>query len=147
MVVENQEERFLSDEKLRLLSRADTPVVYRAIPFGPTEERQRRFLLDCQQLLILVTVPSLGLNFDFHLTSVEHREESSEVKTYFESPLIFNGVCVKWVGHIGQSTLRGAGHFVFDSERARALEELRREEALRYQTRIDSICSRFRVPG
>ncbi|KAK0425757.1 hypothetical protein QR680_009365 [Steinernema hermaphroditum] len=147
VVVENQEERFHSDEKLRLLARGDTPIVYRAIPFGPVEERRRRFLLDVQQLLIFATIPSLGLNLDFHLSSVEHREEPSEVKTFFESPMIFNGVCVKWIGHMGQSTLQGIGHFVFDAERAHTLEELRRDEARRFQTRIDAIYNRFQVSG
>ncbi|TKR94030.1 hypothetical protein L596_008376 [Steinernema carpocapsae] len=147
MVVEDQEERFNNDEKMKILSRTDTPVQYRAIPYGPIEERRRRFLLDTQQHQISVTIPSIGLNFDFHLTSVENREEGSETVTHFESPLIFNGVCVKWIGHIGQSSLQGAGRFVYDSERANSLGQVRQEEARRYQTRIDAIYSRFQVSG
>ena len=43
----------------------------------------------------------------------------SIIKVYLTSPLIMNGVCVKWIGCIDLESLNGKAYLAFDEDRAR----------------------------
>ena len=43
------------------------------------------------------------------------------LQVFFDSPLIVNGVCVRWKGYINQEKLDGVGGFRFDEESARVI--------------------------
>ena len=44
------------------------------------------------------------------------------LQVFFDSPLIVNGVCVRWKGYINQEKLDGVGGFRFDEESARVIK-------------------------
>ena len=54
------------------------------------------------------------------LRSINHLNLFLQV--FFDSPLIVNGVCVRWKGYINQEKLDGVGGFRFDEESARVIE-------------------------
>ena len=54
------------------------------------------------------------------LRSINHSNLFLQV--FFDSPLIVNGVCVRWKGYINQEKLDGVGGFRFDEESARVIK-------------------------
>ena len=61
-----------------------------------------------------------NLNDMQFLRSINHSNLFFQV--FFDSPLIVNGVCVRWKGYINQEKLDGVGGFRFDEESARVIK-------------------------
>ena len=60
------------------------------------------------------------------------------LQVFFDSPLIVNGVCVRWKGYINQEKLDGVGGFRFDEESARVITIHSYTERIMFKTLYES---------
>lgn len=57
----------------------------------------------------------------------------------FDSPLILNGVCVRWKGRIHKSTLEGHGRIEFDTARAEQEERRANTDDKPFERRVTQL--------
>jgi len=136
-VVQNQQSHFKNDDFLKKISR-ESEVRYTGHKDLKHEERVKLFRQECKNgddldISILSTGTSIKLSCDHLQSDVLQRmanltaPDSSEGgiydldrepdKVWIQSPMILNGVCVKWKGFIDLQQLEGYGKFDYDEAR------------------------------
>ena len=139
-VIPNQKERFDKDELFKKLTQ-DTEVKYSAYRDLQHEERKKKFIESIKEghsyISFINTGSNLSLQFCQNAWS-ENKEDRiptpefvdfsrDDGKVSLHAFLIFNGVCVDWIGWIDLESLSGKAKFVFNFERAELEERLRKE--------------------
>jgi len=136
-VVQNQQSHFKNDDFFKKISR-ESEVRYTGHKDLKHEERVKLFHQECHSgedldIAILSTGTSVKLSTD-SLQGDGHQKISNMVapdssdggyydlrrepdKVWIQSPMILNGVCVKWKGYIDMNQLEGYGKFDYDETR------------------------------
>ena len=139
-VVPNQKERFDKDELIKKLAQ-ESDVKYSAFRELQHDERKKKFIESVKEGHSVISFVNTGSNISLQfcrnawsenredrLPSVEFVDFSKDDgRVNLKAFLIFNGVCVDWVGWIDLDTLSGKARFVFNYERAQIEERLRKE--------------------
>ena len=139
-VIPNQKERFDKDELFKKLTQ-DSEVKYSAYRDLQHEERKKKFIESIKEGHSYISFVNTGSNLSLQFCqnawseNKEDRNPTSDFvdfsredgKVNLRAFLIFNGVCVDWVGWIDLETLSGKARFIFNYERAELEERLRKE--------------------
>ncbi|KAI6659432.1 hypothetical protein LOD99_10780 [Oopsacas minuta] len=139
-VIPNQKERFDKDELFKKLTQ-DCEVKYSAFRDLQHEERKKKFLESIKEGYSTISFVNTGSNLSLQFCRnawSDIREDRlptpdfvdfsrEEGRVNLEAFLIFNGVCVNWVGWIDLESLSGKAKFVFNFERAQLEEKLRKD--------------------
>jgi len=121
-VVADQRAKFENDELLRKLAR-ESEIRYTGHRDRPHDERVVRFTSDCREGHLDVAYASTGTNLTLLRSGDDYFDFDREVgKVHVSTSLIFNGVCVKWVGILDLQRIDGVGQMQFDETGARAQE-------------------------
>jgi len=137
-VVQNQQSHFKNDDFFKKISR-ESEVRYTAHKELRHEERVKLFYQECKNgdaldVAILSTGTSIKLTTEDLQAAVGATKTSNSVqpdsseggyydlgrepnKVWIQSPMILNGVCVKWRGYIDINQLEGCGKFDYDEAR------------------------------
>ncbi|XP_046842808.1 core-binding factor subunit beta-like isoform X2 [Xenia sp. Carnegie-2017] len=126
-VVDDQRNKFQTDSVIRQLHE-DCEVRYIDNKECNVNERCARFRTECMEGKIQLAVVPNGVHLllSFPPSYLSDGSTSSEFvdfqndtgKVRIKCPLIFNGVCVKFVGWLDNHSLVGAGHLEFDEASA-----------------------------
>lgn len=123
-VVTDQRAKYDNDELLRKLSR-ESEIRYTGYRDRPHDERVIRFTSDCREGRLDIAYVSTGTNLSL-VRSIQNDDyfdfEREAGKVHVSASLIFNGVCVKWVGVLDLQRIDGVGQLQFDEVSARAFE-------------------------
>uniref|UniRef100_A0A915CRD3 F-box domain-containing protein n=1 Tax=Ditylenchus dipsaci TaxID=166011 RepID=A0A915CRD3_9BILA len=112
------------------------PICFAACPHAKELERRQTFLAGCAAKRLLIAVPSHGLNFDLNLENVRMGQEQM---VEFESPLLLNGINVRWKASIHQSTLQGHGRLELDLQRLTEENNKKRPIAKSFEQRLANL--------
>jgi len=145
-VVQNQQSHFKNDDFFKKISR-ESEVRYTGHKELNHEQRVKLFRQECKNgddldISILSTGTSVKLSSD-HLHSEDLQRQGNVTvpdssdggiydmlrepdKVWIQSPMILNGVCVKWKGYIDLHQLDGYGRFDYDEARGAMEAELLR---------------------
>lgn len=149
-MVPDQKNKYETDELFKKLSQ-DVDVKFTGYRDRPMEERKRRFMEDLQEGHSVITFIATGtnLNLQFCRSALQEdkpancrptREsvdfESEPGKVHLLSSIIFNGVCVNWVGWIDLETLSGKARLAYNEEMAKAEDEVMRKVLKETQERV-----------
>merc|ERR1711981_101411 len=127
----DQKEKFESDDFFKKLTR-ESEVRFVAFRDRPIHERIAKFNHSIREGNVELSVLSNGFLFalvwdpvensyinpnEYKWTRIDFNKERGKV--FLDSPLIVNGLCVRWKGYINLEKLDGVGGFRFDEEFAR----------------------------
>lgn len=149
-VVPDQKNKYDTDELFKKLSQ-DVDVKYTGYRDRPMDERKRKFMEDLQEghsvITFIATGTNLNLQFCRHALQDEKpancrptREavdfEREPGKVYLYSSVIFNGVCVNWIGCMDLDSLTGKAKLAYNEEMAKAEDEIMRKVLKETQDRV-----------
>lgn len=125
----DQKEKFDTDDFFKKLVR-ESEVRFTGYRDRPLHERQAKFQHGLRDGTVELSVLSTGFTFcliwnvlengylEPHAnTRIDFNKERGKV--YLDSPIIANGVCLRWKGYVNLEKLDGVGGFRFDEEAAR----------------------------
>merc|ERR1711981_188029 len=127
----DQKEKFETDDFFKKLTR-ESEVRFTAFRDRPIHERIAKFNHSIREGTVELSVLSNGFIFalvwdpvensyinpnEYKATRIDFNKERGKV--FLDSPLIVNGLCVRWKGYINMEKLDGVGGFRFDEEFAR----------------------------
>lgn len=127
----DQKEKFETDDFFKKLTR-ESEVRFVAFRDRPIHERIAKFNHSIREGNVELSVLSNGFLYalvwdpvensyinpnEYKATRIDFNKERGKV--FLDSPLIINGLCVRWKGYINMEKLDGVGGFRFDEEFAR----------------------------
>lgn len=141
-----QKEKFETDDFFKKLAR-ESEARYTGFRDRPLHERQAKFQQACREGQIELAILSNGFTFclmwnvlengylDPHaMTRIDFSKERGRV--YIDSPIILNGVCLRWKGYINLEKLDGVGGMKFDEDSSRIEDAIMQQQVESYKHAI-----------
>jgi hypothetical protein len=141
-----QKEKYETDDYFKKLAR-ESEARYTGFRDRPLHERQAKFQQACREGQIELAILSNGFTFclmwnvlengylDPHaMTRIDFSKERGRV--YIDSPIILNGVCLRWKGYINLEKLDGVGGMKFDEDSSRVEDAIMQQQVESYKHAI-----------